>query len=89
MATLINTLTQPTTNSIIFTNLAQTSSYYYGEGNYNNTTYNGQTAGTNGLINSGTVAGFAILVGSIIIITAILVKAWKRPKKSINTNKAK
>ncbi len=89
MSTPINTLTLPATNSINFTYLAQTSSYYYGEGNYNNTTYNGQTAGTNGLINSGTVAGFAILVGSIIIITSILVKVWKRPKKSINTDKAK
>ncbi len=88
--TTANTFTLPAINSLSLPYLAETSSYYYGEGNYNSTTYNGQvTSSSSGLINTGTAIGLAITVGAIIIFTAILVKVWKRPKKPSNPQKAK
>lgn len=89
MSTITNASNPPLfTSFLTLPYLAQTNSYYYGEGNYNNTVYNGeQSSGAIGLVNSGSIIGFTIIVGALIIFTAILVKIWKKPKKPSNSQK--
>lgn len=89
MSVIANTLTLPGTSSVALFYLAETNAYYYGEGNYNSTTYNGQvTSSSSGLINTGTAIGLTVTVGALIIFAAIFIKVWKRPKKPSNPQKA-
>lgn len=65
---------------------AQSSSYYYGEGTYNNQdTYNGQVHSNSGgigdLVNTGTAIGLTVTVGAVLIFGALFMRVIKRTKK--------
>lgn len=70
--------------------LAETSSYYYGQDNYNSVTYNGQKVPTpvnnsvDKLVNSGTATASSVILGSLLIFFAILTRVAKRDKKGKN-----
>lgn len=63
-------------------------SYYYGSDVYSSSQYNGeitqasQQAQAGSLVNSGTAIFMFIAVGGILIFTALLVRFYKKPKKS-------
>ncbi len=64
--------------------IAQSDSYYYGDGNYNvDPSYGGDINGKSGLnlSNTGTVIWLGVVVASVIIMSAILVRIWRKPKK--------
>ncbi len=58
------------------------SNYYYGQDAYSSSDYNGNTAQSSGLINSGTIALLGVVVGSLMIFTVLAMRIIKRVKKS-------
>lgn len=56
--------------------------YYYGQDAYSASDYNGTTAQSSSLINSGTIALLGVVVGSLMIFTVLAMRIIKRVKKS-------
>jgi hypothetical protein len=59
----------------------------YGSGSYDNSTYNGADAATSGNGGSLSDTGIAITViitmAALILLTALVVRIWRRPKKAV------
>ena len=72
-------------NVVSFSYFAESSTRNYGDDAYNSTLQYGedyQKAGINQLVNSGTVVSLTLIVGAVLIITAILIRVRKRSSKS-------
>jgi len=66
----------------VFYNLVLASTY--GSHAYNTLNYNGsnQTSGSGGLTNTGIAVATIVTVSALILLTALLVRIWKRPSKN-------
>ena len=79
-------ITLPYQYSLI-SSVAQSESYYYGNGNYTaDPSYGGDIHGKSGfnLSNTGTMIWLGVVVASVLIMSAILVRIWRKPKKESN-----
>lgn len=70
----------------------QYNSYNYGQDPYGTAPYNGQVtqSSSGGLVNTGSFVILTITVASLLILTALVVRFWKRPAtkaKSDQSNK--
>lgn len=60
---------------------AETTAYNYGENTYGSSTYNGEyQQNPDNLINSGVATDLTVTVGALIILAALVMKLWKKPR---------
>lgn len=59
----------------------------YGSGNYDTGTYNGATTATSGggLTDTGIALAAIVTIACVILLIALVVRIWKRPKRTTNT----
>lgn len=85
--TVISQVSSINTSNIYFaqTQTQEYNTYYYGSDAYNSSQYNGeitQASQPGSLVNSGTAIFMFVAIGGLLIFTALLVRFYKKPKKS-------
>lgn len=78
MTSIALSLYQLPLNNLYF---AESTAHNYGESTYSSSTYNGEyQQNPDNLINSGVAIGLTVTVGALIILAALVVKLWKKPR---------